>query len=95
MRAFLQLAVVFLYYVLLLLHSHRFPGKNLMAVAVHEFGHSLGLDHSDVKTAVMYQYFNSEKPNMKLDIDDIRGIQSIYGESNVHICNILINKLPI
>jgi hypothetical protein len=50
---------------------------DLFTVAAHESGHSIGLDHSAVTTAVMYTYYNDVKPN--LTSDDIAGIQSIYG----------------
>lgn len=55
-------------------------GRNLMWVATHELGHSLGLAHSNVKDAVMYPYYHGYRPNFKLQDDDIRGIQSIYGK---------------
>ncbi|EDO38677.1 predicted protein, partial [Nematostella vectensis] len=34
-----------------------YEGTNLLWVATHEFGHSLGLHHSDVRDAVMYPYY--------------------------------------
>jgi hypothetical protein len=49
-------------------------GTNLFQVATHEFGHSLGLRHSHVKTAVMYPLYEHQ-PDFKLDKDDIEGIQ--------------------
>ena len=56
-----------------------YSGVNLLWVAVHEFGHSLGLMHSDVRDAVMYPYYSYD-PNLQLHEDDIRGIQSLYSK---------------
>lgn len=47
------------------------------ATALHELGHSLGLDHSDVENAVMYGYYTDSTGS--LSYDDIAGIQHIYG----------------
>ena len=53
---------------------------NLLIVATHEFGHALGLDHSDKSTALMTSKgTNRLIGEVKLDIDDIRGIQALYG----------------
>ncbi|KAM7433598.1 the peptidase M10A [Porites harrisoni] len=63
-------------------YTHNTPsGTNLLWVGVHEFGHSLGLQHSNVQGAVMYPYYTGYVPNMQLHSDDIAGIQSLYGES--------------
>uniref|UniRef100_UPI00398EE250 zinc finger protein 335-like n=1 Tax=Pristiophorus japonicus TaxID=55135 RepID=UPI00398EE250 len=53
-------------------------GYSLFLVAAHEFGHSLGLDHSTIKDALMYPMYNYSE-NFKLPSDDIAGIQHLYG----------------
>ncbi|XP_046458980.1 uncharacterized protein LOC124205578 [Daphnia pulex] len=57
-------------------------GTNLFQVATHEFGHSLGLNHTNVTTAVMYPYYVKYQPDFKLDMDDIEGIQELYDGNN-------------
>nr|XP_004661922.2 matrix metalloproteinase-27 [Jaculus jaculus] len=55
-------------------------GFNLFLVAAHEFGHSLGLTHSNDQTALMFPNYVSLDPSKyPLSQDDINGIQSIYG----------------
>ncbi|KAK0711961.1 Matrixin-domain-containing protein [Lasiosphaeris hirsuta] len=48
----------------------------LSKVGLHEFGHAIGLGHSDDATAVMYRFFNNQA---ELQPDDIRGVQNLYG----------------
>src|SRR5271166_6272336 len=50
---------------------------DLETVAIHEFGHALGLGESQITTACMYAYYNGTKQS--LTTDDIAGIQSVWG----------------
>ncbi len=51
---------------------------DLLSVAAHEIGHTLGLDHSDDPNALMYPSYRG--PQRSLGTDDIAGAQSLYGE---------------
>ncbi|XP_059350043.1 matrilysin-like [Ammospiza nelsoni] len=54
---------------------------NLFLVAAHEFGHSLGLTHSNVPGALMYPYYSYQNPQtFKLPAEDKRRIQKLYGK---------------
>ncbi|XP_075535845.1 stromelysin-1-like isoform X1 [Dermacentor variabilis] len=57
----------------------EYTGVNLFQVAAHEFGHSLGLSHSDVRRSLMAPFYRGFEPGFQLDRDDIDGIQSLYG----------------
>ncbi len=50
---------------------------DLETVAIHEFGHALGLGESQITTACMYATYNGMKQS--LTSDDIAGIQSVWG----------------
>jgi hypothetical protein len=53
---------------------------DLYTVALHEFGHALGMDHSSAGTsAVMYPNYTGAKPGPSAD--DIGGIRNIYSSN--------------
>lgn len=58
--------------------SLGFAAFDLMWLAVHETGHSLGLGHSDDPDSVMFQFVGSEQVFTGLHPADIQGIRSLY-----------------
>ena len=59
--------------------SYQFDGKpySLLAVAMHEIGHALGLDNSPNASSVMYTHYDQTRT--ELSAEDIARIKELYG----------------
>ena len=54
---------------------------DIAGVAAHEFGHALGLDHTNIREATMFPAVTNRGLELRtLHSDDIAGVESIYGE---------------
>ena len=48
-------------------------------VKAHEFGHSLGLSHSDQFSALMAPFYRGFQSQVSLERDDVVAVQALYG----------------
>ena len=49
-------------------------------VAAHEIGHTLGLEHSPVRHALMSPYYRKLGHSLLLSWDDVLAVQQLYGK---------------
>lgn len=73
-------------------------GIDFVEVALHEMGHSLGLQHETTNTAIMNPYYGGRFANLNaayLLSDDINGIRALYGSGTGSVTPIVVNHTPV
>jgi hypothetical protein len=67
---------------------------DLMSIAVHEMGHSVGLCHSDVIQSTMFaNYLDGETHQRDLAPDDVEGMESLYPCQEAEGCATVVEVL--
>lgn len=77
--------------------SKDYNGIDFFTVALHELGHSLGLSHTPVFSAVMFPYYNGydDSPQPQLTYDDILGMYDLYSELTEKVLIALLKPLLV
>lgn len=68
------------------------PGFNLYLVAAHEFGHALGLKHSQNPQSLMYPTYRNRQPQNMLSSEDIMNINALYGINSLTFCTHVVHR---
>lgn len=54
-------------------------GINLEWLALHEFGHSIGMVHSNLRTSAMFPWYKGYIENITLSSEDVDNVKALYG----------------